>query len=256
MTGNRVVLGDDYSGMGCDDCREAISAALDGEEQPGAEAAVAAHLEGCAECRWFGERAARITRLTRTRAAEPAPDLVATVVAAAPPSRRRVGADAVRVGLGAVGIAQLGLAVSAIVDAGAHHGVDELAGASTAHLSNESSAWNAALAVAFLWAALGTTRVGGLLPVLAAFVGVLTALSVFDAVAGRVEFDRLLAHGLVVLGFLLLLASSRVRGDGGGAERLGEPGGRPTPVERSVAWLRPRRSDGDGLQPTARHRAA
>jgi predicted anti-sigma-YlaC factor YlaD len=246
--------------MGCEDCREAISAGLDGEELPGESAAVGAHLEGCEECRDFAERAARVTRLARTRVAEPAPDLVAAVAAAAPPQHRRGGAGLVRTALGVVGVAQFALAVSELIsadgpDAGGHHGVVELAGASAAHLANESSAWNVALAVGFLWAALGSSRVAGLLPVIAAFVGVLAVLSVLDAVAGRVEADRLFSHGLVVLGFVLLLALQRVRGDGGGAQLLDAPSGRHV-TGRSVSIMRRRRDDGDGLQPTASHRAA
>ena len=240
--------------MGCDDCRQAISAGLDGESLPGEEAAVAAHVERCAECRRFADEAARVTRLTRTRSAEPTPDLTAAVLATARHLPRRIGADAVRLGLGAVGLAQFALAVSGMVDAGSHHGSVELAGASAAHLANESSAWNMALAVGFLWAALGGARAAGLLPVMTAFVGVLAALSVLDAVSGRVEVDRLLTHGLVVLGLVLLMALPRVRGDGGGAGRMAPPTEQPRPG-RSIEVL-PIRPDDDGLQPTARHHAA
>lgn len=52
--------------MDCRDCREALSAGLDGEPggvQPGA---LDAHLAICGACRWFAEEAARITRLART----------------------------------------------------------------------------------------------------------------------------------------------------------------------------------------------
>ena len=258
MAGNRPVPGGDYYRMGCEECREAISAGLDGESLPGEELAVAAHVDGCPECRRFAEQAARVTRLARTRLAEPTPDLTEAVVAAAPQHRRRprrrVGVDGVRLALGAVGLAQFALAVSGIVDAGAHHGTVELSGASAAHLANESSAWNLALAVGFVWAAAGTRRAAGLLPVMTAFVGMLVALSVLDTVAGKVEVDRLISHGLVVLGLALLLALPRARDDGEGPERHVGPEERRA-ADRSTLPLPPRRDD-DGLQPTARHRAA
>lgn len=244
--------------MRCDDCREAISAGLDGEALPGEEAATAAHLDGCADCRRFADRAARVTRLTRTRLAEPVPDLVAAVTAAVPqrpgPAPRRPSVDAVRVALGAVGLVQFTLAVAGLIGAGGGHGGPELVGASAAHLANESSAWNVALAVAFLGAAARTGRTSGLVPVLTAFVGVLAVVSVADALTGRVDTARLLGHGVAALGVVLLQVLGRVHGDGGGAERRDVPQRRRT-GDRSVRILR-RRSDGDGLAPTARHRAA
>jgi predicted anti-sigma-YlaC factor YlaD len=260
MAGNRAVSVGDYSGMGCEECREAISAGLDGESSPAEEAAVATHVAGCPECRRFAEQAARVTRLARTRVAEPTPDLTEVVVAAARQSgrrpRRRIGVDAVRLALGAVGLAQFGLAVSGMVDAGAHHGVVELSGASAAHLANESSAWNLAVAVGFVWAAAGTRRAAGLLPVMTAFVGMLVALSALDAVTGKVEADRLVSHGLVVLGLVLLLALPRSHGDGDGARRPSGAGGRRRTTDRSTLPMPARGDDDEGLQPTARHRAA
>ena len=247
---------DDWWGMGCDDCREAISAQLDGEEPPGEAAAVAAHLEGCPSCRAYAERAARVTRLTRTRPVEPGPDLVAAVVAAAPRRPARSRAGALRVVLGVVGLGQFALAVSGVVAAGSGgHDAGELSGATAAHLVHESSAWNLALAVGFLWVATGTSRAPGLVPVIGAFVGVLTVLSGVDAVAGRVDPERLVTHGVVVLGLLLLLALHRATRGGGGARA----GGRPTrPATTGAPGWHRRRADPptDGLAPSARRRAA
>lgn len=193
--------------MGCLEFHNAISARLDGEEQPTEAAAVDAHVAGCADCSAYAEHAARVTRLTRTRAAESAPDLVATVLAAAPAPRTRwLRPLPVRLALGAVGLGQCAMAVSGIVAAG-HHGADtgRLAGAGLAHLTHESAAWNLALAIGFLWAATGPTRSNGLVPLLAAFVGVLGILSALDAARGGVDPSRLVTHGLVVAGLALLL---------------------------------------------------
>ncbi len=98
--------------MRCHDCREAISARLDGELDPADAPRVDAHLAGCVACRRFDDRVAHVTRVARTRVAEPAPDLVAVVVdAAGPPwgGRDRVRSP-LRMALGGVGVAQLGLA--------------------------------------------------------------------------------------------------------------------------------------------------
>ncbi len=248
----------DFWGMGggdmpCDGCREAISAGLDGEQLLDEAAAVATHVEGCRECRSFAERAARITRLTRTRLAEPTPDLATAVAAAAPRPRRRIGVDAVRVALGGVGIAQLALAVSGMVggEAGAHHGAVELAGASAAHLANESAAWNVALAVGFLWArraahdspaccrcwprssgcwlrsACSTRSRAGSTPVGCSRTGWSCSGWCCCGCCGG--------------------SATVVVGSGGWARRA---------VDRSAPGLRRRPDDGDGLRPSARHRAA
>jgi predicted anti-sigma-YlaC factor YlaD len=211
--------------MGCLEFRNAISARLDGEEQPGESAAVDAHVATCPDCAAYAERAARVTRLTRTRVADPGPDLVAAVLAAAgpdraPASRRRLLRPLpIRLALGAVGLGQFALALGGVVAAG-HHDSDagRLAGAGIAHLTHESAAWNLALAIGFLWAATGTARPSGLVPILSGFVGVLGVLSVLDATRGGVEPSRLMTHGLVVAGLLFLLLLQRAtRGDGGGA---------------------------------------
>jgi hypothetical protein len=94
-----------------------------------------------------------------------------------------------------------------------------------------------------------------------AFVGVLTALSAQDVLRGGVDPSRLWTHGLIVLGFVLLLLLQRItRHGGGGAIRSGPP-------DRQLAEHRPtagvlrslhggQDEENDGLQPTARHGAA
>lgn len=230
--------------MLCADARDAISARLDDEELPGEAAALDAHLDGCAGCRLYVDRAAHVTRLTRTRAVEPVPDLVAAVAAAAPPAPRRGGAGAVRLALGAVGIGQCALAVSGVVVAG---------GGGAAHVSHESAAWNLALGVGFLWVATGTVRrTSGLVALVGAFVGVLGVLSVLDLAGGRVDPARLATHLLVVAGFVLLLALQRIDRRGGGGGRVPHPS-----AHRARPAGEPDEpSGGLGLAPTAHHRAA
>ena len=175
-------------------CREALSARLDGEESPAERDAIAAHLTGCAACRRFADEAARVTRLSRTAVATQAPDVVGVLTAQS--------ADH------------------------SSHGV-KLEGASIAHFANESAAWNLALGVGFLWVARRSGPTSGMVPTLATFVAVLAALVVLDVAAGRVDPERFLVHGLVLLGLILVLMLDRLpRPTGGivpGASAVGLP---------------------------------
>lgn len=65
----------DHSHVNCTQCREAISAQLDGEESAAERVAIDAHLPTCVACRRFADDAARVTRLARTAMATQAPDL-------------------------------------------------------------------------------------------------------------------------------------------------------------------------------------
>ncbi len=210
-----------------------LSARLDGEERPEERDGVDAHLVGCAACRSFVERAAHVTRLARTELVEPIPDLVDTVLAAAPrPGRLRLGA-ALRLVLAGIGVGQLGLATGDVLAVADHeHGSGNVDGATLTHFVHESSAWNLALAVGFLGVAARPSRMRGVLPLVGAFVGVLVALSALDLAGGRVSGSRLLAHGLVVAGLVVLacLARTGVRPPGltpdapGAGPRPDEPG--------------------------------
>src|SRR5438445_4718848 len=142
----------------CLDCRDELSARLDGEDAPRTRAAVDAHLDTCAECRRWFDDAARVTRLARTGLAHSTPDLVEAVRAGSPVARGAWLRVALRVLLALAGVGQLALAAVQIVgdqvDGGhAGHGGGELAGASMLHFAHESAAWNLALGVGFPWVA-------------------------------------------------------------------------------------------------------
>ncbi len=249
-------------GVNCAQCREAVSARLDGEDEPGERAVVDAHLDTCLPCRVFLDRAAHITRLARTGVAHAVPDVLDAVRQAAPPVRARRLVATLRVLLAMVGVGQLALATSGVLAARAgdgHHGVD-LSGASLEHFAHESSAWNLALAVGFLYVAARTSHTAGLVPVLGAFVGVLAVLSGLDLAAGRVEPERLVSHGLVVIGLVLIVTLARFgrRGGGGaprGVHRRNQPAGSRSQLSEPAADRGV--DDGhQGLKPTARHDAA
>ncbi|UQU64747.1 zf-HC2 domain-containing protein [Couchioplanes caeruleus] len=243
--------------MACERWRELISAQLDGEDDPGDRPRVDEHLAGCAGCREWLERAAAVNRVTRTGLVADVPDLSAAILAALPATgtphrggwrewfaiegggRRRGGVrvqlgSALYIALAAVGAVQLILGLAQVGGGAAslhvHAGLDATPG----HLWHESAAWNVAIGAGYLFIALRRSRPAGLVPMLTAFVGMLLLLSVNDLSAARVDGTRLVSHGFVILGYLLVVALSRAAGDSaeppgdragvGGAWRLVEAG--------------------------------
>ena len=68
--------------MNCERAQLVLSARMDGERVGARQAEAAmAHAEGCAHCRAFAERSARIRSAVRIREAEPVPDLVEPIMA-------------------------------------------------------------------------------------------------------------------------------------------------------------------------------
>jgi predicted anti-sigma-YlaC factor YlaD len=200
-----------------------LSAQLDGEDDPATRALVDEHLAGCAGCRTWLDQAALVNRLTRT--AVPVPDLGDRILASLPTA---AGAEAparwwwrlpislstaLFLALAVIGAVQLILGLDQIgggVLAGGHvhTGVDATSG----HLSHESAAWNVAVGAGYLFIALRRSRPTGLVPMLTAFVGMLLLLSVNDLTGDRVDGDRLISHGFVIAGYLLVVALSKVPG--------------------------------------------
>ena len=216
-----------------------LSAQLDGEDDPADRARTQEHLSGCAGCRGWLDSAATVNRLTRTSLAVPAPDLSVAILAALPgaagseavsPRRPRLVA-ALFLALAGVGAVQLMLGLAQVgpgrtVDH-AHPGVD--LAATPGHLWHESAAWNVAVGAAFLFMALRRSRPTGLLPMLSAFVGMLVLLSLNDLMAGRVEVARLVSHGFVMAGYLIVIALSR--------SGAGDPADGPTAGgHRGTGW--------------------
>jgi predicted anti-sigma-YlaC factor YlaD len=187
--------------MRCDHHREAISAALDGEEPPSRvdADALAAHLAGCAGCRQFRAASASLHRAVRVRAADAVPDLTAPILANAP--RPHVTREWARYALLAVGLTQLVLALPALI-----YGNDP--GAST-HVARELGSFDIALAVGLLFAVWQPRRAAGLLPFAAALAGTLMVTAALDVASGRAGAIGESQHVLDVVGVGLLWALSR-----------------------------------------------
>jgi predicted anti-sigma-YlaC factor YlaD len=192
----------DYLLVDCALFRESLSAAMDGEAGPRPEAEVDRHLRGCGACQAWQDQAQRLRR-SMVRQAPEVPDLTAAILERAPlPSREKWAA---RVALGLVGLVQSGLGFAEfLLPADAH-----AAHTGAIHLSNESAAWNLALGIGLLWAALRPRTAGAQLPLFAGFALVLGVASVIDVSGGQVGAGRLLTHGLLLVGLVLLVVVHR-----------------------------------------------
>ncbi|MEU0791110.1 zf-HC2 domain-containing protein [Amycolatopsis sp. NPDC005961] len=185
--------------MDCALFRESLSAAMDGETGPLPEAEVERHLRGCGACRAWQDQARRLRR-SMLRQAPAVPDLTTAILERAPlPSREKWAA---RVALGLVGLVQSGLGFAEFLVPGDTH-------AGAVHLSNESAAWNLALGIGLLWAALRPRTAGAQLPLVAGFALVLGVASVIDVSDGQVGAGRLLTHSLLVVGLVLMFVVHR-----------------------------------------------
>ncbi|MCE6995276.1 zf-HC2 domain-containing protein [Saccharothrix sp. S26] len=237
--------------MDCQSCREALSARLDGEAEPVPTAETDAHLAQCTACTRWQASAQALTRAIRVRPVGPEPDLVEAVLAAAPP---RHTALTPRLALAAVAIVQLWLALAQLLSgATGGHGI-------STHLFNEGAAWNLALGIGLLVAAVNAHRAAGLLPTLGGFVAVLLVFSVSDLLGGTATPTRVVSHLPLVAGLILLYLVAR-------AHREPTPG---TPVKHEHDDLHHRDHGGDQatpspdgrhgkprhLRPTAHHRRA
>ncbi|MFC0527357.1 zf-HC2 domain-containing protein [Phytohabitans kaempferiae] len=235
--------------MGCEEYREALSARLDGEDDAAERAATDVHLAGCAACRRWFDAAARVTRMARTSVVTHEVRVSDAVLAAAPGRGRARLVRGVRVALGVLGVVQflLGAAQIGGFAAGQHL---HTFGVGPDHLWHESAAWNVAVGAGFAWIALSRGRGSGLIPTLTAFVAALSLLTASDVIAGRVDLDRVLSHGFILAGYVLVVVLSRLqpaRGEPPNGQRTPRPAWRarfdepdPTPARPALRLVRER----------------
>jgi predicted anti-sigma-YlaC factor YlaD len=192
----------DPSDRPCGDVREAISAALDGEEAPLAAARVRDHLDGCAACTRYADAVPSIARSTRVGEARQVPDLTAPILVAVTEQgvldgRRRV--QHLRLLVALAGLVQLALAVPT------------LAGVTVAplHLGRDLGSLQLALAVGLLVAAWQPRRAAGVLPIATVVAGAAIVTGVVDVVTGVATVVAELTHLAEVVGVLALWLLTR-----------------------------------------------
>jgi predicted anti-sigma-YlaC factor YlaD len=208
--GNRRASPDDYLGMRCTTCQEALSARLDGEGADLSLDQLDAHVAECADCRRFSLRITDIHRMVRVRRAEPVPDLTRTILDAADagpaahtPAPPRTASGWLRYGLVVIGVTMLALALPALV---LHDTGDAI------HMTRELSAWDAAFGAGLLFAAWQPARARGLLPMAAVLAGAQLVGSIIDITSGRSPVVSEAHHVLELVGVLLLWLLCRTVG--------------------------------------------
>jgi predicted anti-sigma-YlaC factor YlaD len=189
----------------CEDYRELLSARLDGEEDVGPNGPPDAHLERCFDCQLWYDRAALITRRARMAPAQAGPDVTAAVLERVPRIRSS-SSRRLRSALVALGVAQCLMAFFSFMVG------DETAGLT--HVSYESVAWNLALGVALVAAALRPGHGAGMVPVLGTFITVMTGVFMADLLPDRVEPTRVVSHLITLAALVILLLIARVPGLG------------------------------------------
>jgi predicted anti-sigma-YlaC factor YlaD len=255
--GNFTPASDDNVDVDCQTCREALSARIDGEDEPAPADRTDAHLAGCPSCRAWQERAVASSRTLRVREVTPVPDLTDVIMATAPTPVDTRGWWP-RLLLGGVAVAQIGLGLSQMLSLGATAADARHGGLPVAsHLFNESTAWNLALGVGLFWAVFRPRATAGLIPMLGGFLLVLIAYSTHDLITGAAPLSRVLGHGLLVAGLCLLIVVNRQSPDRAPhRSATGDDLDATSPPEVDA----PARPDGEGhrppLRPAGRHRAA
>jgi predicted anti-sigma-YlaC factor YlaD len=191
--------------MTCMQIHQAISSRLDGEDPGLDDAAVYAHLAGCAECRAFAQQSEAIHRSVRLAPAPEIPDLAPGILTA-------IGAErttdeepdtsiALRWILVAIAVAQIAVAIPALVfgsDAGL-----------PIHAARHIGSFDVALGVGFLYAAWKPSRIPGLLPVVVALVACLVGSSFLDVAAGRTAALGEVQHVFDFVGLAVVWLLSR-----------------------------------------------
>ncbi|RCW41037.1 putative anti-sigma-YlaC factor YlaD [Halopolyspora algeriensis] len=216
----------DQNRVDCLETTEILSAELDGEAGEEEWLAAEAHLDGCADCRQRYEAMTAITRSVRLLPAEPGPDVTASVLPAWQPRRLdrlrgRAGRRlrmVLRGMLALVAAVQLLVALLQLTGMGVSVHTGPAFRGTMPHISHETGAWNAAIAVALGWVALRAHHATAHLPVLLSFACVLFGLSGFDLVLDNVSTARVASHLPILLGVLLVAGLAVLRSEESGPD--------------------------------------
>lgn len=206
MVGNYSPYRHDNICVKCQTCREALSAHLDGEQEPAPAIEMARHLAECAACRCWQVKAIEVTRLAQVSAVTMPRDLTARILDGEPVAVNTRSWWA-RASLGFVAFSQLAIGVAQVMGVSAlgQHASD------AGNLSNESMAWHLAVGIGLSWVVFHTSAAAGQIPIVGGFVLVLLGLSTHDLIVGAAPVSRIAGHSLLVAGLVLLVVVHRQR---------------------------------------------
>jgi predicted anti-sigma-YlaC factor YlaD len=206
--GNFPVAAVDYLGMRCAECREVLSAELDGEASELELEAASEHLTRCAACREFAANVARLHRQGRLAPAPKVPDLTPDIMTAIGAHERAERAAStlgpLRLVLALVAVLEIATALPALV-LGNDSGL-------TAHAARHAGAFALAIGFGFLYAAWRPRRASGLLVVAGALVASLVLASVLDVATGHASSLSEVQHAPEVVGLVTAWLLSRRAG--------------------------------------------
>ena len=159
------------------------------------------HLAACADCQAWSAQLTATAGSLRLTPAEPVPDLTAPILAADAAARRRAATPGpARVALVLVGLAQLVVALPSLLG--------DADGASV-HMAREHGAWELALAIGLVVAAVRPARTTGLVPVLAVLTTTLLVSTGIDVVSGHTTAMAESGHLLPLMGLAMLVLLRR-----------------------------------------------
>jgi predicted anti-sigma-YlaC factor YlaD len=208
VAGNFPVPLDDYLGMTCGECREVLSADLDGEASELELEVASEHLARCTACRAFAASAGRLHRQGRLVPAPAVPDLTPDILTAIGTSERSARAAStlrpLRLVLTLVAGLEIATALPALV-LGDDSGL-------TAHAARHAGAFALAIGIGFLYAAWRPRRASALLVVAGALVASLVLASVLDVATGHASSLSEVQHAPEVVGLVAAWLLSRRAG--------------------------------------------
>jgi predicted anti-sigma-YlaC factor YlaD len=198
--------------MNCEECREVLSAQLDGEAEAVEVADAEEHRRACAGCTAFAQGSARLHRASRLGAAPQVPDLTSRILTAIGAEARRGGdrATPLRVVLAAVAVLEIAAALPALF-------LGDDAGLS-AHAARHAGSFALAIGVGFLYVAWRPRRATGILVVSAALMSCLVLASILDVATGRAAMLSEMQHLPEVAGVVAVWLLHR---ETGMEERIG-----------------------------------
>ena len=182
--------------MRCEPWHDLISARIDNEATAAESDALDTHLATCAACRAWERQALALARHVRVRPARPVPDLSPRIVAAAGVGAARARFDIARWLLAWVALAELVLAVPALV-------LGDDSGASE-HVARHIGSFDVAFAIGLLVAALHPARARAILPLAIVLTGCMALSTGLDLADGSTTVGLEAHHLIEIAGFVLL----------------------------------------------------